>query len=582
MSKKKKKKKLSLLNILLISFLFLFGIELTFATAYFLTSPIIETVSNIPLIFFTFDTSKLTYQQPEITEVAPLPSLNTLPKEYPTFTKKYGNLTQHEKTQLLRHSATTHKTKSPTVTELYADIYSNNLNIIIPQQYLDIYFLTQFQDIADEIKTFNTGPSVSEELASIFANDMSFFNDTNVEDISGVSDFSVLSKWLLSTKEITADSSYTTFLNKTYNQYISVEKMETTEVQSTLNDKYTGQTYFDTDKSQLSRIDYMLTFLTEVYTQAKLDDKEILSQINTLKQYTQELKDSNSAGIPLKDILENSKLNILDTQEPVELLIRTISDKTYLAPIYTFSETFVINDKNFNEPYDVKQVAQSKGSTRVPIFMYHQIGYPPKGASKFVTGLYVTPEQFEEQMAYLVKNNYKTAGSLQLYNLLKKGGNPSQKTVMITFDDGTYEQYKYAFPILKKYGLTATYYIVSNRSGIRAPQLKEMAQAGMEIASHSATHPNFIDLKDLDQLTYEIYSSKSILAARTGKPVYGIAYPGCVADSRVFSRVAGAGYLIGGSCGRSIDHYLSKRLSLSRVHAFGDMESFKKLLSGAY
>jgi len=326
----------------------------------------------------------------------------------------------------------------------------------------------------------------------------------------------------------------------------------------------------------------MLQFLTEVYTQAKLNSKEILYKINTLKQYSQSLKNSNTADIPLEEILTNPSLNISTLEEPVSLLIRSFKGKTYLAPTYTFSQDFVVNDKNFNEPYDVKQVAQSKGSTRVPIFMYHQIGYPPKGASKFVTGLYVTPEQFEEQMAYLVKNNYKTAGSLQLYNLLKKGGNPSQKTVMITFDDGTYEQYKYAFPILKKYGLTATYYIVSNRSGIRAPQLKEMAQAGMEIASHSATHPNFINLKDLDQLTYEIYSSKSILAARTGKPVYGIAYPGCVADSRVFSRVAGAGYLIGGSCGRSIDHYLSKRLSLSRVHAFGDMKSFKKLLSGAY
>ena len=577
---KRKKKKKSLFYVLLISFLFLFGIGLAFATAYFLKSPIQETISNLPLISFTFDTSKLTYQQPELAEITPLQSLNILPQDYSTFTKEYGALTQHEKTQLMRYSTTTHKTKSTTVTKLYADIYNNNFNILIPQQYLDIYFLSQFQDIADDIKSLNTRPTVAEELTNIFANDMSFYNDTIVEDISSISDFSILSKWLLSTKEITEDSSYPTFLNKTYNQYISTEKMEITDIESTLNDTYTGLTYFETDKSQLSKIDYMLTFLTEVYTQAKLEDKDILDQINILKQYTQELKDSNSASIPLKDILENPKLNILETQEPVDLLIKSISNKTYFAPMYTFSETFVVNDKNFSEQYDVKPVAQSKGSTRVPIFMYHQIGNPPKGASKFVAGLYVTPEQFEEQIAYLVKNNYKTVGSLELYNLLKKGGNPSQKTVMITFDDGTYGQYKYAFPILKKYGLTATYYIVSNRSGIRAPQLKEMAQAGMEIASHSATHPNLVNLKDLEQLTYEIYSSKSILAARTGKPVYGIAYPGCVADSKVFSRVAGAGYLIGGSCGRSIDHYLSKRLSLARVHAYGDMKSFKKLLSG--
>lgn len=577
----KKKNNHSALSIFLYIFLFLFGLELTFAIGYFLKSPLSETISNIQFVPFKLDTSKLTYQEPKGTETV-LTSLTILPTEYTSFTKKYGTLTQHEKTELLRYSTTTHKTETTNLTELYVDIYNNNFNILIPSQYLDIYFLTQFQDIENKIKAEKTLPSTSQELSQIFQKDLPLHNDLETVDITNVSDFSLLGKWLLTPKQISDENDYATFLDSIYNEYIKSEKATEILEEETLNSGYTGSIYYDTNPIQLSKIDYMLQFLSEVYTQAKLSNNEILNQINFLKQHLQSLKDSNTAEIPLEEILTNSNLNIYDQGEPVSLLIRNFSGKTYLAPTYTFSQKFVVNDKNFNEPYDVKPVAQSKGSTRVPIFMYHQIGNPPKEASKFVAGLYVTPEQFEEQMAYLVKNNYKTIGSLELYNLLKKGGNPSQKTVMITFDDGTYGQYKYAFPILKKYGLKATYYIVSNRSSIRAPQLKEMAQAGMEIASHSATHPNFVNLKDLDQLTYEIYSSKSILAARTGKPVYGIAYPGCVADSRVFSRVAGAGYLIGGSCGRSIDHYLSKRLSLSRVHAFGDVKSFKKLLSGGY
>ena len=147
----KKKKKLSPLNIFLYILLFLFGLELTFAIGYFLKSPLQETISSIPFIPFTFDTSKLTYQQPEQTEPIPLASLTTLPKEYSSFTKQYGTLTQHEKTELLRYSTTTHKTENKNLTELYTDIYNNNLNILVPAQYLDIYFLTQFQDIADEI-----------------------------------------------------------------------------------------------------------------------------------------------------------------------------------------------------------------------------------------------------------------------------------------------------------------------------------------------------------------------------------------------------------------------------------------------
>jgi hypothetical protein len=53
-----------------------------------------------------------------------------------------------------------------------------------------------------------------------------------------------------------------------------------------------------------------------------------------------------------------------------------------------------------------------------------------------------------------------------------------------------------------------------------------------------------------------------------------------VADSQALGYVGSAGYKLGFSCGKSIDHRFSKRLTLSRLHAFNDMESFKKALSG--
>jgi len=218
MSKKKEK---SFLNIFLFVFLFLFGLELTFAIGYLLKSPLQETISSIPFTPFTFDTSKLTYQQPEQTEITTLASLTILPKEYTSFTKQYGTLTQHEKTELLRYSTTTHRTESKTLTELYADIYNNNLNILIPSQYLDIYFLTQFQDIANRIKVEDTFPSTSQELSRIFQNGITLYNDSEVEDITNVSDFSILSKWLLTQKDITEENTYTAFLDNIYNKYIT-------------------------------------------------------------------------------------------------------------------------------------------------------------------------------------------------------------------------------------------------------------------------------------------------------------------------------------------------------------------------
>ncbi|MDD3661729.1 MAG: hypothetical protein PHG63_01560 [Candidatus Dojkabacteria bacterium] len=63
-----------------------------------------------------------------------------------------------------------------------------------------------------------------------------------------------------------------------------------------------------------------------------------------------------------------------------------------------------------------------------------------------------------------------------------------------------------------------------------------------------------------------------------GVQVCSIAYPGCVADGETFSAVSAAGYSLGFSCGRSIDHYGNSRLSLSRIHVDNELECFKRML----
>jgi peptidoglycan/xylan/chitin deacetylase (PgdA/CDA1 family) len=254
-------------------------------------------------------------------------------------------------------------------------------------------------------------------------------------------------------------------------------------------------------------------------------------------------------------------------------------DKTYVYPMYIAQE-FTVNDANFNEPYDVEPLVQSKKSVRVPILMYHHIDPMPSSGSKNTLGLYVTPEVFEEQLAYLVKKNYKSITPQELYNLLKSGKNPSQKSVMITFDDSTKGQYINAYPLLKKYGFTAVYFVPSKKSSITYAQLREMGKNGMIIGSHSATHIDLVKEDDEQKLYSEIVESRYSLQSGTGQDVIFISYPGCVADSQVYPYVIQAGYLLGGSCGKSIDHYFRNRLSLSRVHVFNSLDNLKDILSG--
>jgi peptidoglycan/xylan/chitin deacetylase (PgdA/CDA1 family) len=241
-----------------------------------------------------------------------------------------------------------------------------------------------------------------------------------------------------------------------------------------------------------------------------------------------------------------------------------------------------VDDLNFTKDYDVEQTVQSKGSIRIPVIMYHQIKTPPEGTSSFVSGLFTDPGEFEREIAYLTEKNYKTITSQEFLDILTTGNNPTQKTIMLTFDDGSSSHYTQAYPILKKYRQTGVFFVTSHRTEISHDQLKEMADNGMDIQSHTQTHPDLTKLTDIVRMQSEIGGSKTELEARTGKKVLAIAYPGCVAGSQAFSMTSANGYQLGFSCGKSIDHRYSTRLSLSRVHAPKDIEGLKQILSGIY
>ncbi len=126
------------------------------------------------------------------------------------------------------------------------------------------------------------------------------------------------------------------------------------------------------------------------------------------------------------------------------------------------------------------------------------------------------------------------------------------------------------------------FYIISQRSGINQTQTKEMSDNGMEIGSHSARHPDLTKVTDPEQLSSEIISSKYALQSATGNTVSSFCYPGCGYNGTTLSYVISAGYTTATSCGSKIDNYPGHVLTLSRVHAFGDMQSFKNLLSGVH
>jgi hypothetical protein len=97
-----------------------------------------------------------------------------------------------------------------------------------------------------------------------------------------------------------------------------------------------------------------------------------------------------------------------------------------------------------------------------------------------------------------------------------------------TFDDGHASDYTHAFPVLSELGMRATFFVVptlvDTPGYVTWQQLREMVAAGMEVGSHSLTHP-FVDRLDRAGLEREFGESKAIIESRLGMAVHAASLP---------------------------------------------------------
>jgi len=122
---------------------------------------------------------------------------------------------------------------------------------------------------------------------------------------------------------------------------------------------------------------------------------------------------------------------------------------------------------------------------RLIILMYHQIGNQPDD-------LTVTPENLEKQFSYLRRKNYTS-------KFFKEIGRPSERNIIITFDDGYLNNFEYLPGLLEKYHLKTTLFISTNfiQEGYKQyammsfEDLRSLHKDYFEIGLHSHAHKNF-------------------------------------------------------------------------------------------
>jgi len=164
-------------------------------------------------------------------------------------------------------------------------------------------------------------------------------------------------------------------------------------------------------------------------------------------------------------------------------------------------------------------------SDGVPVLSYNRVN--DVDSNEFT----LTVEQFEAQMKYLVDEGYTVITPDELLDAWDGKANLPKKPVVITFDDGHIDAYKNVFPILQKYNLKATFFIVTDNVNLYPDyltwqQAREMQSSGLvDIESHTLSFRDVTTIVSRDKLWDQIYGSKQAIEWYLKKPANFLSYP---------------------------------------------------------
>jgi peptidoglycan/xylan/chitin deacetylase (PgdA/CDA1 family) len=167
------------------------------------------------------------------------------------------------------------------------------------------------------------------------------------------------------------------------------------------------------------------------------------------------------------------------------------------------------------------------GDPGVPVLMYHRVDPQLSARDPITVHLTVSQSAFEAQLRALQVAGYRSMSLEMLLAALDRRALPARR-IVLTFDDGYEDHFAIVFPLLRKYGFTATFFIVTSSVGTRdhltTAQIRQMAEAGMEIGSHGVHHVDFSQLP-LPAARGELVQSRATLEAWVGRRVVFFAYP---------------------------------------------------------
>ena len=221
---------------------------------------------------------------------------------------------------------------------------------------------------------------------------------------------------------------------------------------------------------------------------------------------------------------------------------------------------------------------------RSVILCYHGVG--PTTTQIDPGFLRVRPDAFRAQLELLRASDFEFV-TVSEFVERSEGREPLPGLVALTFDDGMDDNHSFVLPILREYGITATFYVTTGLigqpnpwmaidSGVRmmtVPELHDLVAAGFEIGAHSVTHPNLSKL-DYDGCFREASESRLTLEQVLGISVRSFAYPFCHYGPAALSAVRAAGFSTAVTCGTGVGSWSAYELRRTNITGKDGMPGF--------
>ena len=171
------------------------------------------------------------------------------------------------------------------------------------------------------------------------------------------------------------------------------------------------------------------------------------------------------------------------------------------------------------------KIKKSKNANvKIPILLYHDFVTTVPDSDPDNFNYINTPQSYEENIKVLLENGYTFISFQELDDANNGKISLPEKPILVTFDDGYASNYEYIFPILKKYNVKVSIFVVTDKIGkevdgkkyLSWEQCKEMQDSSLvEIFSHSKRHV-FYDKLPVRQIRDDVIESYKIIEEKLG------------------------------------------------------------------